>query len=157
MSNFNGITGLTRRSLLKGSAHPQQAAEVIRWFGSRKKIFNVHFRNIKGGRYSFTEEFPDNGDMDMPAALKLYKEVGYDGMIMPDHVPHIDAGNSMETAFAFWTSARVCMSPPMTIICRNCVSLVCASPPIWPPVYQPFWQNRTSGVEKRANYQASRP
>ncbi|HEY0855230.1 MAG TPA: mannonate dehydratase, partial [Devosia sp.] len=78
-----------------------EIGEVIRWFGKRKKIFNVHFRNIKGGRFSFTEEFPDNGDMDMPAALKLYHEVGYDGMIMPDHVPHIDADNSMETAFAF--------------------------------------------------------
>ena len=78
-----------------------EIGEVIRWFGTRKKIFNVHFRNIKGGRYSFTEEFPDNGDMDMPAALKVYHEVGYDGMIMPDHVPHIDADNSMETAFAF--------------------------------------------------------
>jgi mannonate dehydratase len=78
-----------------------EIGEVIRWFGSRKKIFNVHFRNIKGGRYSFTEEFPDAGDMDMPAALKIYHEVGYDGMIMPDHVPHIDAESSFETAFAF--------------------------------------------------------
>src|SRR3569623_466022 len=78
-----------------------EIGEVIRWFGTRKKIFNVHFRNIKGGRYSFTEEFPDNGDMDMPAALKLYHEVGYDGMLMPDHVPHNDAESSFETAFAF--------------------------------------------------------
>lgn len=78
-----------------------EIGEVIRWFGTRKKIFNVHFRNIKGGRYSFTEEFPDAGDMDMPAALKIYHEVGYDGMIMPDHVPHIDAESSFETAFAF--------------------------------------------------------
>ena len=79
----------------------EEIGEIIRWFGKRKKIFNVHFRNIKGGRSSFTEEFPDAGDMDMPASLKIYKEVGYDGMIMPDHVPHIDADNSMETAFAF--------------------------------------------------------
>jgi mannonate dehydratase len=79
----------------------EEIGEIIRWFGQRKKIFNVHFRNIKGGRYSFTEEFPDAGDMDMPAALKIYKEVGYDGMIMPDHVPHIDADNYFETAFAF--------------------------------------------------------
>lgn len=78
-----------------------EIGEVIRWFGSRKKIFNVHFRNIKGGRYSFTEEFPDAGDMDMAAALRIYHEVGYDGMIMPDHVPHIDAESSFETAFAF--------------------------------------------------------
>ena len=78
-----------------------EIGEVIRWFGSRKKIFNVHFRNIKGKRYSFTEVFPDEGDMNMAETLKIYHEVGYDGMIMPDHVPHIDAASSFETAFAF--------------------------------------------------------
>jgi mannonate dehydratase len=79
----------------------EKIGDIIRWFGERKKIFNVHFRNIKGGRYSFTEEFPDAGDMDMAASLKIYKEVGVDCMIMPDHVPHIDGEAPFETAFAF--------------------------------------------------------
>lgn len=79
----------------------EEIGDIIRWFGDRKKIFNVHFRNIKGGRYSFTEEFPDAGDMDMAASLKIYKEVGVDCMIMPDHVPHIDGEAPFETAFAF--------------------------------------------------------
>ena len=100
-SPYHGLN-FCQGTVAEGMENPRaEIGEVIRWFGSRKKIFNVHFRNIKGGRYSFTEEFPDNGDMDMPAALKIYQEVGYDGMIMPDHVPHIDADNSMETAFAF--------------------------------------------------------
>ena len=38
---------------------------MIRWFGERGKIFNVHFRNIKGRRLDFMEAFPDEGDMDM--------------------------------------------------------------------------------------------
>jgi mannonate dehydratase len=63
--------------------------EVIRYFGSRKKIFNVHFRNIRGGFLNFEETFPDAGDVDMLAVLKTYKEVGYAGMLMPDHVPGI--------------------------------------------------------------------
>lgn len=79
----------------------EEIDEVIRWFGTRGKIFNVHFRNIKGGRYSFTEVFPDEGDMNMAESLKVYQEVGYDGMIMPDHVPHIDGEAPFETAFAF--------------------------------------------------------
>lgn len=100
-SPYHGLN-FCQGTVAEGMENPRaEIDEVIRWFGSRKKIFNVHFRNIKGGRYSFTEEFPDAGDMDMPAALKVYHEVGYDGMIMPDHVPHIDADNSMETAFAF--------------------------------------------------------
>lgn len=79
----------------------EEIGDVIRWFGARGKIFNVHFRNIKGGRYSFTEEFPDAGDMDMAASFRIYKEVGVDCMIMPDHVPHIDGQSPYETAFAF--------------------------------------------------------
>ena len=32
--------------------------DVIRYFGSRKKIFNVHFRNIRGKRDDFQEVYP---------------------------------------------------------------------------------------------------
>ncbi len=79
----------------------EQIYDVIRWFGNRGKIFNVHFRNIKGGFLDFQETFPDDGDVDMPRALRVYKEVGYDGMIMPDHVPHIEGDNGGAQAFAF--------------------------------------------------------
>ena len=79
----------------------EEIGDIIRWFGQRGKIFNVHFRNIRGGRFSFTEEFPDAGDMDMAASFRIYKEVGVDCMIMPDHVPHIDGEAPFETAFAF--------------------------------------------------------
>ena len=75
--------------------------DVIRYFGSRGKIFNVHFRNIKGGFLNFQETFPDDGDVDMLRALRVYKEVGYDGMIMPDHVPRIDGDGGGAQAFAF--------------------------------------------------------
>jgi mannonate dehydratase len=75
--------------------------DVIRYFGSRKKIFNVHFRNIHGGFLNFQETFPDAGDVDMMAALQVYKEVGYDGMLMPDHVPNIEGDHGGLQAFAF--------------------------------------------------------
>ena len=65
------------------------------------KIFNVHFRNIKGGFGNFQETFPDDGDVDMLRALRVYKEVGYDGMIMPDHAPGIDGDTGGAQAFAF--------------------------------------------------------
>ncbi len=37
----------------------------------------------------------------MLAALKVYKEVGYDGMLMPDHVPLIQGDPGGRQAFAF--------------------------------------------------------
>jgi mannonate dehydratase len=61
--------------------------DVIRYFGSREKIFNVHFRNIRGHRNDFVEVYPDEGDVDMWKAIQVYKEVGYPYMLMPDHVP----------------------------------------------------------------------
>jgi mannonate dehydratase len=82
-----------------------EIGDVIRWFGSRKKIFNVHFRNIKGHRDDFIAEmFPDEGDVDFVKALKVYREVGYEDLLMPDHAPKVvgpDAANSDRENFAF--------------------------------------------------------
>jgi len=75
--------------------------DVIRWFGSRGKIFNVHFRNIQGSYLNFQETFPDNGSVDMIRALRAYKDIGYDGMVMPDHVPQIDGDTLGAQAFAY--------------------------------------------------------
>jgi mannonate dehydratase len=79
----------------------EEIHDVIRYFGSRRKIFNVHFRNIKGGFLNFQETFPDDGDVDMLRAIRTYKEVGYDGMLMPDHVPKIEGDTGGRQAFAF--------------------------------------------------------
>jgi mannonate dehydratase len=75
--------------------------DVIRYFGTRKKIFNVHFRNIRGHRNNFVEVFPDEGDIDFVKAIKVYKEIGYSYMVMPDHVPLAEADPSSLQSFAF--------------------------------------------------------
>jgi len=85
----------------------EEIFDVIRYFGHRRKMFNVHFRNIKGGFLNFREAFPDEGDVNMIEAMRVYKEVGYDGMIMPDHLPTIPGdpgdytGGRKAFAFAF--------------------------------------------------------
>jgi mannonate dehydratase len=79
----------------------KEILDVIRDFGSRKKIFNVHFRNIKGKFLNFQETYIDNGDVDMLKAMRVYKEVGYDGMMMPDHVPRVAADPKGLQAFAY--------------------------------------------------------
>jgi len=68
--------------------------DVIRYFGRRKKIFNVHFRNIKGKRDNFIETYPADGDINFFRAMQVYKEIGYPYMMMPDHMPtHPDDPN----------------------------------------------------------------
>src|SRR5262245_43176628 len=75
--------------------------DVIRYFGERKKILNIHFRNIVGHRDDFQEVYLDNGDMDMLQVARTLHEVGYQYMLMPDHVPrHADDPNGRQ-AFAF--------------------------------------------------------
>ncbi len=78
-----------------------EICDIIRYFGQRDKIFNVHFRNIRGGFCDFVETFPDEGDVDMYEALRAYKEVDYQYMVMPDHVPKIAGPNPDLVAFGF--------------------------------------------------------
>ena len=75
--------------------------DVIRYFGTRKKIFNVHFRNIRGHRDDFLEVYPDEGDVDFVKALRVYREVGYPYMVMPDHVPQAANDPNGLQSFAF--------------------------------------------------------
>jgi mannonate dehydratase len=79
----------------------EQIFDVIRYFGTRKKIFNVHFRNIRGRFLDFQETFIDDGDVDMLKAMRVYKEVGFDGMMMPDHVPAVTGDTRSAQGFAF--------------------------------------------------------
>lgn len=84
------------------STDPNQTVlDGIREFGGRKRIFMVHFRNIKGGYLDFHEAFPDEGDVDMAASIRAYREVGFDGLLCPDHVPLSDVDPGRERFFAF--------------------------------------------------------
>ncbi len=79
----------------------EEIYDIIRWFGEREKIFLVHFRNITGGKLDFVEVFPDEGDVDMLQVARVYREVGYPYMLVPDHVPGISGENPLGVAFAF--------------------------------------------------------
>ena len=75
--------------------------DVIRWFGTRGKIFNIHFRNIRGRRDAFQETYPDEGDMDMAAVLRTLHAVDYPYMVMPDHMPRHPDDPGGHQAFAY--------------------------------------------------------
>ncbi len=81
----------------------KEIMDVIRYFGKRKKIFNVHFRNIRGKRDKFVETYPDEGDVNFFHAMQVYKEVGYPYMMMPDHMPRHkdDPGGHQAFSFAY--------------------------------------------------------
>jgi mannonate dehydratase len=79
----------------------EEIFDVIRYFGTRNKIFNVHFRNIRGRRDDFVEVYPDEGDVNFVKAIQVYKEVGYPYMLMPDHVPQAPNDPNGLQSFAY--------------------------------------------------------
>jgi mannonate dehydratase len=60
---------------------------VIRQLGPH--IAYVHFRDVIGTAERFTETWQDTGQTDMAAAMRAYREIGFDGPIRPDHVPQM--------------------------------------------------------------------
>ena len=63
--------------------------DAIRYFGERGKIFYVHFRDVQGCVPRFQECFPGEGNVNVVAAIKTLKEVGFTGFIIDDHVPEM--------------------------------------------------------------------
>ena len=70
---------------------------VIRKFGSQKKISFVHFRDVEGVPTNFRETWHDAGKTDMLATMRAYKDIDFDGVLRPDHVPTVE-GDSNENA-----------------------------------------------------------
>ena len=60
---------------------------AISEFGSRGLIHQVHLRNIDRPLPDFVETLPDDGYLDLTAIVDTLAEVGFDGMIVPDHTP----------------------------------------------------------------------
>lgn len=89
-------------SIAEGLKDPKnEIFPIIKWVGERKQIFNVHLRNIKGGWNNFQEVYPDNGEMNFYQVVRALRDVGYDAMVMPDHVPHHHDPASGLQAFSF--------------------------------------------------------
>ena len=72
--------------------------QMIKDFGGRKKIFEVHFRNVSSPLPRFEETFPDDGYIDMYQVMKALRQVKFDGPAEPDHVPGLVGDTGMRRA-----------------------------------------------------------
>ena len=82
-SPMNGITLCQGNFTLMTSDLPN----VIRHFG--KKIFFVHFRDVQGTPEKFEETWHDAGQTDMLACMQAYRDIEFEGVLRPDHVPTV--------------------------------------------------------------------
>ena len=71
---------------------------VIRRFA--KKISFVHFRDVRGVPSKFEETWHDAGQTDMLACMKAYKEIGFDGVLRPDHVPTVEGDSNANAGYS---------------------------------------------------------
>ena len=99
-SPMNGITLCQGNFTLMTDDLPT----VIRQFAD--KIFFVHMRDVAGVPEKFEETFHDAGKTDMVACMRAYRDIGFSGVLRPDHVPTMagddneDAGYSSMRLFA---------------------------------------------------------
>ena len=73
---------------------------VIRHFGKQGKIFFVHFRDVRGTAEKFVETFHDEGKTDMVDCMRAYKEIGYEGICRPDHVPTMEGDDNDHPSYS---------------------------------------------------------
>jgi mannonate dehydratase len=83
-----------------GAAMGIDPAGAIRYFGSRKQIYEIHFRNVSSPLPHFHETFVDNGYYDMYKVMKALVDVKYDGIVHLDHLVPMVGGDRTYQAFA---------------------------------------------------------
>ena len=92
-SPMNGITMCQGNFTLMTDDLPS----VIRTFGQQGKIFFVHFRDVSGTPEKFEETWHDAGKTDMLACMQAYRDINFNGVLRPDHVPTVE-GDSNDNA-----------------------------------------------------------
>ena len=77
----------------------KDVVETLRYFGTRGKVWKIHFRNVSAPLPHFVETFMDNGYMDMDRITKALVEVKFDGIVILDHSPEMLGGHYAQTAY----------------------------------------------------------
>lgn len=75
--------------------------DSIERYGSQDKIAYVHFRNVQGTVPCYQETFVDEGDLDMIRAVETLKNIGYEGVLIPDHTPEMSCDAPWHAGMAY--------------------------------------------------------
>jgi len=89
-----------------GEGAGRSVIEMIRDFGGRGRILEVHFRNVSSPLPRFHEALPDDGYVDMYPVMKALREVRFTGGLGADHIPAL-AGDEGRRAGAAYSLAWI--------------------------------------------------
>jgi mannonate dehydratase len=95
-SPMNGITLCQGNFTLMTDDLPA----AIRHFGKQGKIFFVHMRDVRGTPDKFQETFHDDGKTDMLECMKAYRDIGFEGVLRPDHVPTMEGDSNQNAGYS---------------------------------------------------------
>jgi mannonate dehydratase len=70
-------------------------------YSKQGAIAYVHLRNVVGKAPRYRETFIDDGDIDMVRILKILKQNGFDGLLIPDHSPLMTCDAPWHAGMAF--------------------------------------------------------
>jgi len=75
--------------------------EATDQYSRQGKLAYVHFRNVTGKVPHYREQFVDDGEIDMLRILKILKQSGFGGVIIPDHTPQMTCSAPWHAGMAF--------------------------------------------------------
>lgn len=75
--------------------------EVLSDHARRGEIAYIHLRNVHGKVPHYRETFLDEGDIDVPRVLRILREHGFGGVIIPDHTPQMSCPAPWHAGMAF--------------------------------------------------------
>ena len=75
--------------------------EVIDRYSRQDAIGYIHFRNVRGKVPHYHEVFVDEGDVDMIRAMRILRDNGYNGVIIPDHTPQMTCNAPWHAGMAY--------------------------------------------------------
>lgn len=97
-SRYWGLTFCVGTWSEGGDRMGKNVFEMIRDFGGRGKLLEIHFRNVTSPLPRFVETFPDDGYMDMYQVMKSLRQVRFNGVVEPDHVPGLAGDTGLRRA-----------------------------------------------------------
>ena len=75
--------------------------KTVREIARRDRIGYIHFRNVRGAVPKYVETFIDDGDIDIVEIVRILRDEGYNGVLIPDHTPELDCAAPWHAGMAY--------------------------------------------------------
>ena len=79
----------------------KQIPPLVQWLADRGRIHQIHMRALHGGLNNFAEVYPDDGVLDFFKIIRILRDSGFSGGILPDHMPASPGDPGKLQAYAF--------------------------------------------------------